>query len=99
MEQPPPRAFTQGLGLVFQVVGVLLFVASMFICCGSSMLSKDWATHSELTKIGWDNYSAQRALTICVAAGGVFGGARASGGVGVEGGSRRGPRLGVSAPG
>ena len=95
MQQPPPRAFTQGLGLVFQVVGMLLFVASMFICCGSSLLSKDWATHSELTKIGWHNYSAQRALTICVAAGVFFGVALAACGLGMQAESRRAPRLAV----
>src|SRR5436309_10396364 len=95
MEQPPPRAFTQGLGLVFQVVGVLLFLASMFICCGSSLLSKDWATHSDLTRIGWHNYSAQRALTICIAAGVFFGVAIASCGLGMQADSRRAPLLAI----
>src|SRR5829696_4384711 len=37
---PPPRAFSQGVGQVFQVVGGLLFLCSSSICCGSSLLSK-----------------------------------------------------------
>lgn len=72
---PPPRAFAQGVGTVFQVIGVLLFLVSSFICCGSSLLSKDTATKTNLTHIGWHfsgdapdapTYSAQKALTICV---------------------------------
>src|SRR3954468_21872152 len=93
----PPRAFTQGVGLVFQFVGVLMFLVMFFICCGSSLLSKDWATRSELTHIGWGipasasasdtvptqpTYSAQRALTISVFAGVFFGMALAGVGLG-----------------
>src|SRR5687767_12769376 len=37
-QQPPPRAFTQGVGLVFQTVGVTLFLVMFFTCCGSSLL-------------------------------------------------------------
>jgi Na+-transporting methylmalonyl-CoA/oxaloacetate decarboxylase gamma subunit len=103
---PPPRAFTQGVGLVFQFVGVVLFLVMFFICCGSSLLSKDWATRSELTRIGWGTasaasrqspaqpaYSAQRALTISVFAGVFFGMALAGAGLGMQAGSR------VAAPG
>jgi hypothetical protein len=100
---PPPRAFTQGVGLVFQFVGVLLFLVMFFICCGSSLLSKDWATRSELTHVGWGAsaaaethqvaYSAQRALTISVFAGVFFGMALAGAGLGMQAGSR------VAAPG
>ena len=98
---PPPRAFTQGVGLVFQFVGVILFLVMFFTCCGSSLLSKDWATRSELTHIGWGEsaethqvaYSAQRALTICVFAGVCFGMALAGAGLGMQSGSR------VAAPG
>jgi hypothetical protein len=98
----PPRAFTQGVGLVFQFVGVLLFLVMFFICCGSSLLSKDWATRSELTHVGWGAsaaethqvaYSAQRALTISVFAGVFFGMALAGAGLGMQAGSR------VAAPG
>jgi lipopolysaccharide export LptBFGC system permease protein LptF len=70
---PPLHAFSQGVGTVFQFVGVGLFLISMFVCCSSSLLSKDTATHSGLTTIGWHrasdspdqpSYSAQWALTI-----------------------------------
>ncbi|MEA2710459.1 MAG: hypothetical protein QOF78_3060 [Phycisphaerales bacterium] len=103
---PPPRAFTQGVGQVFQFVGVLLFLVMFFTCCGSSLLSKDWATRSQLTQIGWGTappqspdsprqpaYSAQRALTICVFAGVCFGMALAGIGLGLQAGSR------IAAPG
>jgi hypothetical protein len=106
-DAPPPRAFTQGVGLVFQFVGVLMFLVMFFICCGSSLLSKDWATRSELTQIGWGTaspsastgasrqpaYSAQQALTISVFAGVLFGMALAGAGLGMQSGSR------VAAPG
>lgn len=49
----PPRAFTQGLGTVFQFAGVSLFLTMMFICCGSSLLSKETAMKNDLTHIGW----------------------------------------------
>jgi len=90
---PPPRAFTQGVGLVFQVAGVLTFLAMSFVCCGSSLLSKDWATQSDLTHVGWrvggdaadrPAYSAQQALTISVFAGVFFGLATASLGLGMQ---------------
>jgi hypothetical protein len=101
-QTPPPRAFTQGVGLVFQFVGVILFLVMFFICCGSSLLSKDWATRSELMRIGWGTssaethqpaYSAQRALTISIFAGVFFGMALAGAGLGMQAGSR------VAAPG
>ena len=98
---PPPRAFTQGVGLVFQFVGVILFLVMFLTCCGSSLLSKDWATKSDLTQIGWGTspqtrqpaYSAQQALTISVFAGVVFGMALAGAGLGMQSGSR------IAAPG
>src|SRR3954471_7314585 len=95
---PPPRAFTQGVGLVFQVAGVLTFFAMSFVCCGSSLLSKDWATQSDLTHVGWHRagdssgppaYSAQQALTISVFAGVFFGLATASLGLGMQAEHRR----------
>jgi hypothetical protein len=100
---PPPRAFTQGVGLVFQFVGVVMFLVMFFTCCASSLLSKDWATRSPLTQIGWGRdeargdvppvYSAQFALTISVFAGVFFGMALAGAGLGMQAGSR------VAAPG
>src|SRR4051794_29863651 len=101
----PPRAFTQGVGLIFQVAGVLTFFAMSFVCCGSSLLSKDWATQTNLTHVGWHfgggggggggdvadrpTYSAQQALTISVFAGVFFGLATASLGLGMQAEHRR----------
>jgi len=81
---PPPRAFTQGLGLVFQIVGCTLFLLFMFVCCGSTLLNKDFATHSNLTRIAWHGYSAQRALTISLFGGVFFGLALAGIGLGMQ---------------
>jgi hypothetical protein len=89
---PPviPRAFTQGVGLVFQMVGGTLFLVSFFVCCGSSLLSKDFATRTNLTHVGWHfsgdpsdqpTYSAQKAITISVFASVFFG--LALGGIGL----------------
>ena len=96
----PPKAFTQGVGTVFQFVGVTLFVISMFTCCCTSLLSKDAATHSGLTTIGWHRaadppdqptYSAQRALTITLPAAILYGMALAALGLGLQADSRRAP--------
>jgi hypothetical protein len=73
----------------------MLFLATMFICCGSGLLSKEWATHSDLTRIIWHGYSAQRALTICVAAAMFFGIALAAVGLGLQAETRRSPLLGI----
>lgn len=81
---PPPRAFAQGVGTVFQFVGVILFLAMTFTCCGSGLLSREWATRDELSRIGWDGYSAQRAITISVFCGVFFGIALAGVGLGLQ---------------
>jgi len=88
---PPPRAFAQGVGTVFQFVGVLLFLGMTFVCCGSGLLSKEWATQAEFSRIGWGSggasgpvYSAQRAITICVFCGVFFGAALAGIGLGLQ---------------
>ena len=101
---PPPYAFTQGVGTVFQFVGVGLFVISMFICCCTSLLSKDAATHSGLTSVGWHRaidppeqpfYSAQRALTITLPASLVFGMALAALGLGLQAVNRAAPGMAI----
>jgi hypothetical protein len=101
---PPPRAFTQGVGTVFQFVGVTLFVVMMFVCCASSLLSKDTATHTDLTRIGWHLpsdapdrpfYSAQLATTLTVMLGVFFGIALAGLGLGLQAQNRRAPVLAV----
>src|SRR3954454_14308026 len=92
-QTPPPHAFAQGTGTVFQFVGVTLFLISMFICCCTSLLSKDAATHSGLTAVGWHRaidpmdrpfYSVQRALTISLPASLCYGMALAALGLGLQ---------------
>jgi hypothetical protein len=68
---PPPRAFTQGVGTVFQVIGGTMFLILATVCCGSSLLSKNTAERHDLTRIGWGRsagggvaYSAQRAISV-----------------------------------
>jgi lysylphosphatidylglycerol synthetase-like protein (DUF2156 family) len=101
---PPPRAFTQGAGLVLQIVGGTLFLVSFFICCGSSLFSKDWATKTDLTHIGWHlasdpadrpTYSAQKALTISLFASVFFGLALAATGLGMQSEHGRAPVMAV----
>lgn len=96
---PPPRAFTQGVGTVFQVAGVVLFLCAMFVCCGSSLVSKNVAERRDLMDIGWRIplgggelfYSAQRAITVSVLAGVFFGVALAGLGLGLQAEHRAAP--------
>ena len=106
--QSPPRAFTQGVGLVFQVAGGTLFLAMMFVCCASGLLSKDWATKTELTKIGWHargdaadvpTYSAQKAMTISLFSAIFFGIALAAIGLGLQAQHRAAPWLALAVTG
>lgn len=85
---PPQRAYSQGVGTVFQFVGVIMFLVMMFICCGSGLLSKDVATKSNLTELAWGRYSAQQAITINVFGGMLFGMALACVGLGLQAQSR-----------
>jgi hypothetical protein len=71
----------------------LLFLVMMFVCCGSGLLSKDVATRSSLTRIGWrvasdpagrPTYSAQMALSISLFAAIFFGMALAGVGLGMQ---------------
>src|SRR5438874_13200681 len=89
----PPRAFTQGVGTVFQFVGVTQFLLMMSICCLSSLLSKDFAARSERTQIGWHfsgdppdapTYSYARAMTLSVTFGVFSGMALAGVGLGLQ---------------
>lgn len=103
---PAPRhAFTQGVGTIFQFTGVVLFLTTMFICCGSSLLGKDAAQRQDLTRIGWFSYadgsgfplySAQRAISISVAAGLVLGMALAGLGLGMQATRRLAPLLALA---
>lgn len=76
----------------------------MLICCGSSLLNKEWATAEQLRRSGWHlssdapdrpTYSVQRAVTICVAAGVFFGMALAGAGLGMQAESRKAAPMGV----
>src|SRR5258707_3337932 len=89
----PPRAFTQGVGTVFQFTGVSLFVMMMLICCSSSLLGKEAAERPDLTRIGWHfasdapehpAYSAQRAISVALVVGLVLGLALAGAGLGLQ---------------
>jgi hypothetical protein len=107
---PPPRAFTQGVGTVFQVSGVLLFVGFLFVCCASSFLSKDVAERKDWEGIGWGQwtdtadpahpvqravYPANRAVAVCVAVGTFLGIAVAGFGLGLQAQHRAAPAAGV----
>src|SRR5215203_3202392 len=91
-EGPPPRAFTQGVGTLYQFVGVTLFVASMLVCCGSSLVSKNVAERHDLMAVGWEVplpggayfYSAQRAITVSLLLAVFFGIALAGIGLGLQ---------------
>lgn len=92
---PPPRAFTQGVGLLFQWVGVTLFLASFFVCCASGLVSRDRATQTDLTTFGWGPYTAQRAVTIALLCAVFFGLALAGLGLGLQAQSRRAPWMSI----
>lgn len=89
---PPPRAFTQGVGTVFQFAGVTLFLVMSFVCCGSGLLSREWATQEMFTTTGlrlasgdaYPAYSVARAITVCVFGGVFFGVALATIGLGLQ---------------
>src|SRR5688572_14788777 len=97
----PARAFTQGVGTVFQFVGVLLFLGMMFVCCGSGLYYKAAADRRDLTQIGWrlppqpadapPTYSAQQAITLSVTVGVFFGIALAGLGLGLQAQHRLAP--------
>lgn len=92
---PPPRAFGQGVGTIFQVVGVMMFIASMFVGCASAFISKDIATKTSLVNVGWRHYSAQMAITDSLIASVFFGIALATLGLGLQAQNRRTPLLAV----
>jgi hypothetical protein len=89
---PPPRAFTQGVGTVYQFVGVILLVAAMLICCGSSLFSKNVAERRDLMVVGWTLslptgtvfYSAQMAIIVSLLLAVFFGIALAGIGLGLQ---------------
>jgi len=51
--EPPPRAFTQGVGTVFQFAGGILFIALSLACCGSGLLGKEtWKREDLMRSVG-----------------------------------------------
>ncbi|HEV8291387.1 MAG TPA: hypothetical protein VGP94_05670 [Tepidisphaeraceae bacterium] len=77
-ETPPPRAFTQGVGTVFQFAGGILFIALSLACCGSGLLGKETWKREDLMKVGWHlpgdapdqpSYSALRATSVSLIGG------------------------------
>src|SRR6185436_4290182 len=89
----PPRAFTQGVGTVFQFAGGILFILLSLTCCGSGLLMKDTAQPKDLTRIGWhlpddapDHpfYSAQQATSTALIGGIAFALAIAGIGLGLQ---------------
>jgi hypothetical protein len=98
--ETPPRAFTQGVGTVFQFTGVTLFIVMMFICCSSALISKDKAESKDFTRIGWHlpadppdqpTFSAQKAIAIAVPAGVLLGLGAATLGLGLQAENRLSP--------
>ena len=103
-DEPPPRAFTQGVGTVFQVGGVTLFLLMMGICCLSSLLSKEVANRVDRTEIGWHlpgdlpavpSYSYARAMTLSVSFGVFLGMAMAGVGLGLQAQRGAAPLFGI----
>src|SRR5258706_6205637 len=101
---PPPRAFTQGVGTVFQVGGVTLFLVMMSVCCLSSLLDKDFAARADRTQFGWHfpgdkadepSYSYARAMAVSVVLGVFFGMALAGVGLGLQAQRRAAPGMAV----
>src|SRR5437762_3474163 len=79
-QQPksPPRAFTQGVGTVFQFTGGILFIVMSLACCGSGLLGKETWKREDLMRVGWHlpgdaadqpSYSALRASSISLIGG------------------------------
>jgi hypothetical protein len=87
---PPPRAFSQGVGTLFQTAGVLMFLAFMFVCCGSALTSREWATRPGREQVGWKSpagrvvYSEKDWTTATVVGGVLLGFALAGIGLGLQ---------------
>jgi hypothetical protein len=102
---PPPRAFSQGVGTVFQAAGTTLFLAMLSVCCLSSLLSKQTAQRADLAGIGWrlpgqgpgqPLYSASIALSLSIVMGMLLGVALASSGLGLQAMRRSSARVALA---
>src|SRR4051812_4247791 len=107
---PPLRAFTQGVGTVFQFAGGILFIVLSLTCCGSGLLMKDVAERKDLAHIGWHLrgdatdqpfYSAQQATSTALMGGIAFALAIAGIGLGLQATRRSAAvgAVGVTLPG
>ncbi|MGH7214686.1 MAG: hypothetical protein ACREIT_07980 [Tepidisphaeraceae bacterium] len=86
---------------MFQFVGVILFLTTMFVCCASALLPKESAMSADWQSIGWHfpggaadsapAYSAQRAVTVCMVTAVFLGIALASLGLGLQATRRYAP--------
>src|SRR4051812_5830065 len=104
----PPRAFTQGVGTVFQFAGVTLFLVLMFVCCASGLLSPRTAIRKDLSNVGWPYsveagttaaYSVPKAMTVSLAFG-VFSGIALAGlGLGLQATHRKTPFAAIALTG
>ncbi|HEV2295317.1 MAG TPA: hypothetical protein VGR35_15805 [Tepidisphaeraceae bacterium] len=77
---------------------MLLFIATSFTCCGSGLLSREWATQPQFAAEGLrlspgepPVYSVGQAITICLFCGVFFGIACAALGLGLQAENRRAP--------
>lgn len=98
---PPPRAFTQGVGTVFQLTGVTMFLIFFFGCCFSALRSKEWGTAAWRGEVGLRGasgkiiYSERQLLMLLVSGAVVFGLALAGIGLGMQALKRRAAPAGV----
>ncbi|CAN5517749.1 hypothetical protein BH10PLA1_BH10PLA1_17910 [soil metagenome] len=104
--EPPPRAFTQGVGTVYQFTGVLLFLSMMAVCCASGLMSMETAKRDDLVRIGWHLplpgsplYSAQKAISVSLTLAVGWGVALATIGLGLQGQRRHSPTAAIIASG
>ncbi|HVT90389.1 MAG TPA: hypothetical protein VHD56_16165 [Tepidisphaeraceae bacterium] len=88
---PPPRAFTQGVGTVFQFVGVISFLIFFLTCCLSGVVLPS------NTSGGWGPYTTATAISATVLAGITFGLALASIGLGLQAQRRNSPAMAITA--
>src|SRR4051812_17971724 len=104
----PPRAFTQGVGTVFQFAGVTLFLVLMFVCCASGLLSPRTAIRKDLSNMGWPHdvspgetaaYSVPKAITVSLAFGVFSGIAMAGLGLGLQATHRKTPLAAITLTG
>lgn len=100
----PPRAFTQGVGTVFQFTGIMLFLLMLCTCFLSGLLSREVAGDPRRLTIGWHlpsdaphapTYSYAKAITVSVTLSVFFGIALTGIGLGLQAQRRDAPKFGI----